>query len=280
MTIFEAYQHTKKTLAAAGIEEYVTEAKHILRHVTGMTNMQILTRYNEQLSPFAQNNLTAILRQREIHYPLQYILGEWWFYGYPFAVGPGVLAPRADTECVVEKCLDFLKGKEAPRVLDLCAGSGCIGIAIAKECPQAEVLLVEKYPEAMRYSTQNIEKNGAENARVLAGDVMEKTAADQCFDLIVSNPPYVAAGEKEIMSPETEFEPETAFFGGEDGLDFYRAILAGYAGSLAPGGMLIFEVGAKQSAAVTDLMREAGFSDIGTKEDLNGIKRAVFATSK
>ena len=277
MTIFEAYNYTKQKLKAAGIEDSVYEAKLIIKHITGLNNTEILSAYTRSLTEFQQNNLTAILRQREIRYPLQYILGEWAFYKYAFKVGVGVLVPRSDTEVLVEKCCEYLKDKQTPKVLDLCAGSGCIGISIACDYPDSAVVLLEKYPEAKRYIDQNIKLNGAFNTLALEGDVFEGTAAGQSYDLIVSNPPYIPPSEMAITSPETKFEPETALLGGEDGLDFYRAITNNYKDSLKVGGMLAFEVGINEAERVKSILTDAGFAKITVTKDLNDVERVVTA---
>lgn len=277
MTIFEAYNHTKLKLKAAGIEDSVFEAKAIIRHVTGFTNSEILTKYTNELTEFQQNNLTVILRQREIRYPLQYILGEWAFYKYTFKVGVGVLVPRSDTEVLVEECAEYLKNIEKPKVLDLCAGSGCIGISLAKDYSDSAVVLVEKYPEAKRYLDENITLNGAYNAMAVLGDVFEGTANTEKYDLIVSNPPYIPPKEMEIVSPETRFEPQTALLGGEDGLDFYRAMIKNYKNSLKDGGMLAFEVGINEAQKVLALLEENGFQETKITKDLNSVERVVTA---
>lgn len=277
MTIFEAYNHTKLKLKAAGIEDSVFEAKAIIRYITGFTNSEILTKYTNELTEFQQNNLTVILRQREIRYPLQYILGEWAFYKYTFKVGVGVLVPRSDTEVLVEECAEYLKNIEKPRVLDLCAGSGCIGISLAMDYPDSAVVLVEKYPEAKRYLDENITLNGAYNAMSILGDVFEGTANTEKYDLIVSNPPYIPPKEMEIISPETRFEPQTALLGGEDGLDFYRAIIKNYKNSLKDGGMLAFEVGINEAQKVLALLEENGFQETKIIKDLNSVERVVTA---
>lgn len=277
MNIFEAYNSTKKALESSGIEDCAFEAKQIIKHITGLRSSEILMNYTKELSEFQRNNLTAVLKQRELRYPLQYIFGEWSFYGRDFYVGPGVLVPRADTETVIEVCTDYLKDKKEPKILDLCAGSGCIGITLAKEKEDSDCLMVEKYPEAMRYAEKNIPRNKAENARVIAGDVFEGTGNGEKYDLIVSNPPYVAENGTEECSPETKYEPQTALLGGTDGLKFYRAITENYKDSLKEKGMLCFEVGIGQADSVKEILNAAGFTDIGAKEDLNGIERAVFA---
>ncbi len=280
MNIFEAYNKTKKELEAAGIEDYVFEAKQIIKHITGFSNSEILMNYTNRLTEFQSNNLTAIIKQRAIRYPLQYIFGEWAFYGREFFVGPGVLVPRADTETLVEVCLKYLKNSESPAVLDLCAGSGCIGITLALEKADAAVTLVEKFPEAARYAERNIKRHGTDNATLICGDVLNGAANDKEYELIVSNPPYVPKNEMKTVSPEVHYEPETALFGGEDGLDFYRAVITEYKKALKAGGMLAFEVGAGEAAAVEALLEDAGLKEINTEKDLGGICRAVYGIKK
>ena len=280
MNIFEAYNKTKKELEAAGIEDYVFEAKQIIKHITGFSNSEILMNYTNRLTEFQSNNLTAIIKQRALRYPLQYIFGEWAFYGREFYVGPGVLVPRADTETLVEVCLKYLKNSESPAVLDLCAGSGCIGITLALEKADAAVTLVEKFPEAARYVERNIKRHGTDNATLICGDVLNGAANDKEYELIVSNPPYVPKNEMETVSPEVHYEPETALFGGEDGLDFYRAVITEYNKALKAGGMLAFEVGAGEAAAVEALLEDAGLKEINTEKDLGGICRAVYGIKK
>lgn len=275
MTIFEAYNSTKKKLEKAGIEDYIFEAKQIIKHITGYSSTQILANYNNKLTKFQEDNLTVIIRQREIRYPLQYIFGEWDFYGRSFSVGPGVLVPRADTEILVEHCLKYLKEKETPKVLDLCAGSGCIGITIGKELPCAEVLMIEKYKEAIGYAKKNIERNQAYNVKMAQGDIFTNDLSDSKYDLIVSNPPYIPINEMDTVSPETKFEPETALIGGEDGLDFYKAIIKNYKGNLNNGGMLAFEVGINEFKKVSELMKQESFKEINIINDLGQIQRVV-----
>ena len=199
MTIFEAYNKAKKKLADAGIRDNVFEAKEIIKHITGLNSAQILSNYTRVLTEFEETNWIAILKQREIRYPLQYIFGKWDFYGRSFYVGPGVLVPRPDTETVIEECLEFLKTREKPTVLDLCAGSGCIGITLAKEVADSSVVMAEKYDEALRYAIKNTEYNKAENAVALKGDAFEGTFSEGSFDLVVSNPPYIPEEERRLM---------------------------------------------------------------------------------
>ena len=276
-TIFEAYNDCKRQLSAAGIEDYVFESKQIIKHITGYTNAQILTKYTQPLTEFQENNLTVIIKQRLIRYPLQYIFGKWNFFGRDFFVGPGVLIPRADTETLIDVCLETIKEKPNAAVLDLCAGSGCIGITLKGECETADVTLVEKYEDALKYLKKNAEHNGMP-VNIVSGDVLCGDCADGKYDLIVSNPPYISDGDMQNLQTEVTFEPKTALSGGDDGLDFYRAIVKNYKNSLNVGGVMAFEVGIKQSESVADIMKTAGFKNVSTRADLNEVDRVVFGT--
>lgn len=278
MTIFEAYNDCKKQLQAAGIEDYVFESKQIIKHVTGYTNAQILTKYTQPLTEFQQNNLTAIIKQRLIRYPLQYIMGKWNFFGREFFVGPGVLIPRSDTETLIDVCLESLKDKTNPRVLDLCAGTGCIGLTIKGECAAAEVTLVEKYDEALSFTNKNAKHNNID-VKIVKGDVLETEGAEGEYDLIVSNPPYITAEDMKNLQPEVKFEPATALDGGEDGLVFYRHIAKQYKKHLVKGGVLAFEVGINEADAVAEIMKQNGYQNIGTRKDYCDIDRVVFGTA-
>lgn len=277
MTIFEAYNNTKKRLAAAGVEDGNFEARAIIRHITGLTNSDIASNPMKTLTEFQENNLIAIMRQREIRYPLQYIIGTWDFYKYKFKVGVGVLIPRSDTEILVETASEFLKERQDPKVLDLCAGSGCIGISLAKDYPDSAVIMVEKYEEAARYIKQNIELNEAYNTMLLMGDSLMGDGGTIEYDLIVSNPPYIPESEIGEMNEETKFEPETALMCEGDGLLFYRTIAEKYKSALKDGGMLAFEVGFSQADAVAEILTQNGYKDIKKVKDYNDINRVVTA---
>lgn len=277
MTVFTAYNEAKKSLKDAGVESFGFEARQIIKHITGYSSSEIISKYNERLSPLQQTIYNDIITRRKNRYPLQYLLGCWSFYGMDFFVGEGVLIPRADTEILVDEALKYLKGKTMPDVADLCSGSGCIAAAIAKNA-ECSVDAVEKYDEAFGFLQKNIAKHRVPVHAVLA-DVFE-FVPEKKYDLIVSNPPYVAAEEMEQTDPETQFEPDTALYGGEDGLMFYRFISAHYKPYIKEGGKIMFEVGYKQARAVSTILKENGYSGIGTKEDYNGIQRVVFGTVK
>lgn len=276
MTIFSAYNDTKNKLKDAGIEAYVFEAKQILRFVTKYSNLQIMEKYMEPLDPMQEAFLNSVVSERVKRVPLQYLLGEWSFFGYDFYVGEGVLCPRADTEILVETALDFI-GDKPMKVADLCAGTGCIGISVAKEKPLCLVSAVEKFEEAYSFLVKNVKKNKAENVIPLLADI-ETVEVSEKFDLILSNPPYVTKEEMEMLDEETKREPETALFGGDDGLKFYKIILDKWLPRLKNGGMLAVEVGFKQAKEVAELFSAAGLKKVGTKKDLNEIERVVYGT--
>ncbi len=277
LTIFSAYNNTKKLLRAAGVEDYATEARYIIRHVTGYDNAKILTSYADELTPLQQTVLNNIVSRRATRYPLQYILGVWQFYGLDLFVGKGVLIPRSDTEILVDRALEFLKGKEKATVLDLCAGSGCIGIALAKNA-NCRVTAVEKSEAAYEYLVKNNRRHDECIIPVL-NDVFEYIPDGQ-FDLITCNPPYISEGELSLMNKETEFEPREALFAEDDGLEFYKKLIPLYLPHLKSGGSLIMEIGCAQGDAVKTLFEDAGFMNIECINDYGGNQRVVFGTVK
>ncbi len=279
MTIFEAYNDCKRQLEAAGIEDYVFESKQIIKHITGLTSAQILTNYMNTLTEFQQNNLTVIIRQRLIRYPLQYIFGKWNFYGREFFVGTGVLIPRSDTETLIDLSLEIIKQKTAPKVLDLCAGTGCIGITLKCERPDADVTLVEKYEYALKYLNKNAAHNNAD-VKIINGDVLNGDGSNEKYDLIVSNPPYITKADMQKLQPEVKYEPTSALDGGSDGLDFYRAIAKAYKNSLNNDGVVAFEVGVNEADSVAEILTGEGFVNVEKRKDLADIDRVVFGTVK
>ncbi|MBE6729124.1 MAG: peptide chain release factor N(5)-glutamine methyltransferase [Ruminococcaceae bacterium] len=277
MTIFECYRNTDKVLKEAGISDSGFESRQIVRYITRLSNNEIITRYNEALSDVQVTMWKSVMEQRLSHYPLQYILGEWSFYGLNFYVGEGCLIPRADTEVLVDTAFEFLKENPKAKVLDLCAGSGCIGITIANRYKDTSVTLVEKYDVPYSYCERNIHRNPSETMTLVKADIFDYEPKEK-FDLIVSNPPYISAKDMENLSEEVLNEPDSALYGGEDGLDFYRVILRRYKDCLKEGGRLAVEIGYDQCEAVTSMFSQAGFNDIKTAEDINGIKRVVYGT--
>lgn len=205
--------------------------------------------------------------------PLQYLLGEWEFFGLPFFVGEGVLIPQPDTETLVETALGLMEGTPSPVVADLCAGSGCVGISIAHMRPDARVYALELSEAALPYLARNIERNGAP-VEALHCDALAPPALPP-LDGVVSNPPYISREEMAGLPPQVKREPEMALYGGGDGLDFYRALPGVYRPLIKEGGFLALEVGYTQAEAVAALVRGAGFHAVETRRDLAGVARVV-----
>ena len=274
----KVYESIKNTLRIQ-FEEADFEALELVRMVCGASRQDLMLGKDVPVSAEQRERLKELVRRRMGHEPLQYLLGEWDFFGRTFAVGPGVLIPRADTEPLAEACLELLKGTEHPRVLDLCAGTGCIGITLALERPDAEVWAVEKSPEAYRYFQRNNEAYGGCVQGIL-GDALEPEIVSGSFDLIVSNPPYLTRAEMEDLQPEVAREPAMALYGREDGLFFYRECSKMYPSRLKSGGMLAFEIGQGEEDAVCGFLAESGMISICQKRDLHGIIRVITARNK
>lgn len=212
--------------------------------------------------------------------PLQYVLGEWDFWKYTFMVGEGVLIPRPDTETLIENILDICRKHNinSPKILDLCSGSGCIAITLDKEIPCSEVWAVEKYDEAFEYLAENIKLNNSDVKAVKADVLSTETAGKfRDFDIIVSNPPYLTAEEMQDLQKEVQAEPQSALFGGTDGLDFYRIITEIWRYSLKTGGYICYEFGMNQHDAVAEILKLNNFINIKFTEDAGGIIRTATA---
>ena len=254
-------------------EDFSFEAREIVKSVFLVSNSDIIAGKEVEVSKASEMRLESIISKRKERYPLQYILGSWDFYGREFFVGEGVLIPRADTEIIVEKSLEFLRNKTNPKVLDLCSGSGCIAVTLKLEKCDATVTAVEKSEKAFSYLTKNCDKLKA-CVNCILGDAFECNTDDD-FDLIVSNPPYLTKEDMENLQQEVKSEPRMALYGEEDGLFFYRELTRIYSDKLKKGGMLIYEIGDGQHSLVEEILLQNGFKDISQTKDYNGIIRCV-----
>lgn len=256
------------------------DAQCIFEHILAKPLPMILMDGDKPLSPEDEEAVRSMTKRRAEHFPLQYILGEWEFFGYPFRVGEGVLIPRPDTETLIEQILDICreKGISSPKIADLCSGSGCIAVTLKKELPQAEVYAVELSDRAIGYLKENIALNNAD-ITVIKGDVLDKKTAEALpkLDIIVSNPPYLTAVDMQELDEEVRHEPETALFGGDDGLGFYRKITSVWKDNLKKGGILAYEYGLGQHDEVSRILTENGFENIQLRRDMAGIIRTAAA---
>lgn len=272
----EALREVEARLTAAGCPDADFDAGELFRLVTG----QDARLADRPLTAEQAAKLEALTARRATREPLQYLCGSWPFLDFELAVGPGVLCPRADTEVVAEAAAQMLAGVQAPKVLDLCAGTGCLGLGVKRFCPEADVTCVEKSPEAFRYLKKNAAsalKQGT--ARAVEGDLFTywQGLPEGELDLIVSNPPYLTAAEMQQLQPEVAREPAMALEAGEDGLVFYRALAEHYQNALRPGGALALEIGWQQREAVTALLEANGWADIACRKDFGGNDRCVTA---
>lgn len=279
MTVGEAYRKTKDILTEAGFESPAFEALCLVEKVFRFNRLALITSGEETAATDEKLALLAELTEKRLnHEPLQYIIGKWSFMGIDLLVGEGVLVPRDDTEVVTSLCIDFLSGKENPSVIDLCAGSGAISLALEKYA-NCKVTAVELSDKAFSYLTQNIKlNNSAVNA--LNGDIFEchKDIADNSLDLIVSNPPYIKSADIAALQEEVQHEPVMALDGGESGLDFYRRIVPLWKSKLKAGGALAFELGEGQYDEVCRILADNGFGGITESIDFGGIQRAIIGT--
>ncbi len=231
-----------------------------------------------------ENAVDSMMQRRIAGEPIAYILGEWEFYGLPINVNRSVLIPRVDTEVLVDAVRDLFKENlDGMRVLDMCAGSGCIGLAIAANLPFCRVLLADKSQEALRICRANTMKNNL--TRSVTSIELDALEAPPMllglFDIIVSNPPYIQTEEIKTLSPSVkDFEPVMALDGGPDGLAFYRSISSNWKSVLKDNGYIAFECGQGQAGQVCSIMEQNNFTDIKVYKDSLGIERVIIGTIK
>lgn len=281
-TLKALYQEGRSLLAAAFADDNATPAREaalLLEQIFSLPRGGVALEGHRPADPTLGRLYIELVQRRGAGEPLQYLLGRWEFYSLPFFVGPGVLIPRPETELAVDTALTLLHGNEAPVIADLCAGSGCIAVALAKNLPQSLVYAVEKSRHAMGYLQRNRALNQAENIRAVWGDVFCPAAClprGEALDLVISNPPYIATRQLPGLQPEVRREPQMALDGGCDGLDFYRAIPPLYREWLAPGGALVLEIGYDQGQAVVELLKSSRYKEVTLLQDLSGCDRVVW----
>jgi len=275
------YMDIRQQLHKAGLPGATLEARELVSYGASKTKEELQRDGHLYVPAAIEERIHRLVEQHLSGEPVAYIIGEWEFYGLPLDINPDVLIPRPDTEVLAGEAIRWLKTRKEPRVLDLCAGSGCVGLAVASQCPGSRVVLGEISEGALRVCRQNIRRNSLQG-RVIPYQVnaLEKPPAHVGeFDCIVCNPPYIPDGEVECLDISVaSYEPLLALRGGEDGLDFYRAVSRKWSEVLPVGGRLYFEVGMGQADDVLRIMREVGFGDIQIVQDLSGISRVVYGT--
>lgn len=274
MTYADVLRMGEQQLAEADVQENVLNSWYLFSYCFGMRRDRYFLRQEEEAEPSLVERYRKLLEKRAARIPLEQITGETEFMGLPFYLDENVLIPRQDTECLVEEVLPHCRGKN---VLDLCTGSGCIGISLAVLGGCSHVTMTDLSEKALLVARKNAERNQAERyagITLVHSDLFK--ALHGSFDIIVSNPPYIPTLDIAKLMPEVrDHEPRMALDGSEDGLLFYRRILSGCHAFLHTGGALFFEIGYDQGEAVRTLMEQTGFSHVEIKKDLAGLDRVV-----
>lgn len=263
-------------LADAGITDAEYDSFALLEYITGMDRTAYILNGSKSVPEDIAERYDAVIDRRSSHIPLQHITGQAWFYGRGFNVNSDVLVPRQDTEVLVSEALKVINAKDS--VLDMCTGSGCIIITLALEKKLGRALGADISEAALKVALGNREKLGADDVTFVKSNIFSDINVndDELFDVIVSNPPYIATGEIETLTEEVRIhDPYIALDGLEDGLHFYREITQQSLNYIKSGGWLLYEIGCTQAHDVSDIMSEYGYSNIKVIKDLAGLDRVV-----
>lgn len=254
------------------------DAELLMMHVLGKDRAWMLAYWHDEIEPECTIPYRTVIERRRAGEPVQYITGETEFYGLPFHVTRDVLIPRPETEHSVEKVLELAADFERPRIVDVGTGSGAIAVALAHHLFEAKITATDLSMAALDVARENAARNAvADRIRFVGGDLLMPVAGEQ-FEIVVSNPPYVAESDRTLLNVEVrDFEPALALFSGTEGLAIYRRLIPQAFAALVPGGFLVLEIGYGQDAAIGMLLAEAGFADTTFMPDLQGIPRVASA---
>jgi release factor glutamine methyltransferase len=292
MRILDLLKSSSDYLEKAGIDDPLADAEMLVFHAAGTDRLDAYLN-NQDLGRDISSRIRRLLKRRAKGEPVQYIIGSVEFLGLKIHVGKGVLIPRPETELLAQEAIRQLRRQETGdriqnnspfticpslKILDLCTGSGCLALALAREFPGSEVWATDISKTAIRYAKKNAVANRLTNVRFLQGSLFETLNRHPVFDLIISNPPYIRTGEIGGLQREIrDWEPAEALDGGEDGLNFYRRIFSGAGKYLKEGGGLVLELGYDQAGDVSIIAQEAGFKNISIIKDYAGIGRILKA---
>jgi release factor glutamine methyltransferase len=280
-TITQAIDEGASELRASGVEQQRRTAGVLLAHVLGVDRTHLLIRSEEKVSESHYADYLLLIERRAEGEPLQYITGHQEFYGLDFIVTPAVLIPRPETEFLVERAIKLAEdAKQSPLIVDIGTGSGCIAVSIAVNVQAARVIATDVSVTALEVARINAERHGvADRIELMSGDLLEPLAThhlENSVDVLASNPPYVNEGRPDLVQREVrDWEPHVALFGGVDGLDFYRRLLADGLKYVRPGGYLVFEIGYSQLDAISDIIAALEWELVDVTRDLQGIPRTL-----
>jgi release factor glutamine methyltransferase len=275
-TIRELLGPARTYLEGKGVPSPKLDAEYLLAHVLGVPRLELYLDHDRPLELAEVAALRELIRRRGRREPLAYVLGSWSFYGLELHCDARALVPRPETEILVERCLALLSGAERPAIADVGTGTGAIALALASRLPEASVTAIDISPDALALAAENAALNGlAERVELLQGDLLAPVAERQ-FDLIASNPPYVAEGES-VDTEVAAYEPPQAVFAADEGRAIHKRLAADAAACLAPGGHLVSEVGEGQAEWLADHLAIRGYDAIEVTRDLRGIERVVAA---
>ena len=278
ITYNNLYLDIRQQFLRAGLPDPTLESRELVCCASGKSREELSRDGRLYAPPELEKRVRELTARHLAGEPVAYLIGEWEFYGLPLDISKDVLIPRPDTEVLVDQAVPYIQSLGDCRVLDLCAGSGCIGLAVASQCPGVHAVLGEFSDAALKICRQNIRRNGL-TGRVIPMTVNALERPDRAlgeFHCILSNPPYIPHGDIPGLDHSVkDYEPHLALDGGEDGLDFYRAVSSLWREALRTGGMLLFEVGIGQADDVLRIMRSFGFGDLEITPDPAGIPRVV-----
>ncbi len=282
VTYNRLYMDTRQTLLEAGVRQASLEARELVCSVSQKTREQMINDYHIYVPADTEAAAAELLRRRLSGEPLAYLIGKWDFFGLELDITKDVLIPRADTEILAQRAIEYISSCRADaRVLDLCTGSGCIGLAIAHETENCRVVLADISEEALKVARRNARRHdrAGRTSCVHADALGPAPISLGAFDLIVCNPPYIPKAEIETLDISVaRHEPHLALDGGADGLTFYRRIASEWKHALRGAGRLMFECGAGQAAQVCEILERCGYAGIEIVRDLSDIERVVAAT--
>ncbi len=278
MKIRELYEKACSVLQNSGTENFRNEARWIFEAAFECGREYLIFNADSEANAEKEQIFLNMIERRANGIPVQYVIGSWDFYGESFFVGEGVLIPRPETELLVDFAIDYLKDTQNPIVFDLCAGSGCIGLSVAKNRPDATVVLIEKSPDAFEYLKKNIESFGCTNVRAVYGDVLGGFDSFELPqpDLVLSNPPYIETSDIDSLQSEVHYEPVMALDGGEDGMIFYNAIAEKWLGCCSA---VAVECGEGQADSIKNLFSSI-FANVYSVKDFNDIDRTVIGKER